>query len=238
MLYVVALTQALTGLRWGEVSALRWEALDVDAGESAERLQRDADRLGIGGAPTTADFAPLVGLPLLRQIEATFVAPTDLGVFTEMAALRNLNLSDSPAITDASLGALAGVTQLKGLILHRTAISDATPLFAILGLERFEAAGTEIASLAEMSTWEDITTISLEDTPLASLAGVEAITTLASLDVSGTAIDDLAPLIALPNFRNGDGVDVRATALDAGDCPAILELRERNAIVTADLTCE
>ncbi|MEZ4248856.1 MAG: tyrosine-type recombinase/integrase [Polyangiales bacterium] len=31
MLYVVALTQALTGLRWGEVSALRWEALDAEA---------------------------------------------------------------------------------------------------------------------------------------------------------------------------------------------------------------
>ncbi|MCA9611825.1 MAG: site-specific integrase [Sandaracinus sp.] len=61
MLYVVALTQALTGLRWGEVSALRWEALDVDA--RVLHVRRKVVR-GEELPTTKTNRARLVGVPL------------------------------------------------------------------------------------------------------------------------------------------------------------------------------
>lgn len=69
MLYVVALTQALTGLRWGEVSALRWEALDVDA--RVLHVRRKVVR-GEELPTTKTNRARLVGVPraLLDELVA------------------------------------------------------------------------------------------------------------------------------------------------------------------------
>jgi len=58
------------------------------------------------------------------------------------------------------------------------------------------------------------------------------------VEVDGTKVSDLAPLVANERFRNGDSVDARDAALDAGDCADILALRERKAVVTTALECE
>jgi hypothetical protein len=131
-----------------------------------------------------------------------------------------------------------GASGLTALILDDTAISDPSALLPLVGLGRLDLAGTQVDSLAVIQQWSALGTVDLARTPITSLVGAEMMPRLSDLDVSMTAIDSLDPLVALPNFRNGDRVNVSSTGLDAGDCPAILELRGRSAVVVSEVSCE
>jgi Leucine-rich repeat (LRR) protein len=195
------------------------------------------DYLGVGGEQLAVDLGPLTGLPLLRAVELADGGTADYGPLTTLPALRYLGLAGAK-VDQADLAELGKLVGLTNLDLSDTAVADITPLAPLVGLLTINCRNTAVASLAPALAWTEVEKLLFAGTKVADITGVDALQRLAELDLADSAVDDLAAIAANDYFRRGDRVDVTGAPVDLGDCPAILDLRNRDAVVLTDVTCD
>ncbi len=154
------------------------------------------EELSIYGNNSVSDLRPLVGLPLLRDLNLALNRIEDIGPLAELTGLTSLSLYGNP-ITD--IGPLAGLTHLTRLRVEHTAgVSDLSPLSGLRYLVRLELAGNAIVDVSPLSHLSQLTRLSLQDNrdledigPLDHLVGLEI------LGLGGTGVEDLRPLARL-----------------------------------------
>jgi Leucine-rich repeat (LRR) protein len=140
---------------------------------------------------------------------------------------------DAPALAE-----IAKLVDLTSLDLSSTAVVDIGPLAPLAALTSLDCSDTGVASLAPALAWTVVEKLKFAGTKVADISGVDALQRLAELDLADSAVKDLSPVAGNEYFRRGDRLDITGTPVDVGDCPAILALREREAVVVTDVECE
>lgn len=119
LLYLAALTQAFTGLRWGEVSALRWE--DLDREERVLLIRRKACR-GELVPSTKTGKARLVGVPdlLLAELDAHRKWVDEVGPPGSASGLIFFSKVGTPLASARISGALRAAREEAGILARFT----------------------------------------------------------------------------------------------------------------------
>lgn len=192
--------------------------------------------LAAGGYGQVQDLGPLAGRQVLRSLSFIEGEVPDLGFFAQLPALEAIDFEGTP-LSSAHLADIAQAGTLQSLSLDATGISDLSPLGPLMLIETLEARNNQIARIDTLAGWIGLRTARLGGNPLSSLEGVEMHEVLRELDLSDSAIGDLAPLVANETFRRGDTLVITGTAVDQGDCDDIAALRGREAVVETDVSC-
>ena len=150
--------------------------------------------------------------------------------------LKGINFSGTELSTD-QLSQIAQASTLQTLTLVECGMTDVSPLSALPLIESFDVRDNELASIETAAFWLNLRTLRLNRNPLTSLAGLEMHEVLREVDITGTMVDDLTPLVVNETFRTGDELIAEDTALDEGDCGDIAVIRERMGVVTTDVAC-
>ncbi len=152
--------------------------------------RRDEPR---GKIETLADVSLL---PNLETLYVNYQALSDLSPLAHCENLRVVSLRHT-RVSDVS--PLAGLSRLENASLFDTNVSDASALDACLHLRSLDVGGTLIQTPAAVGGPLD--SLSLKQASLDSLDGIEIFESLSFLDLSGTELTDLSPLLALPALR-------------------------------------
>ena len=177
----------------------------------------DLERLDIS-RNTVSDLRPLIGLPLLRELIAPDNLITETSVAGSITGLRSLDLSGNPINEYSGLGQLERLTDLK---LRRCGLTDAgiEELQALKRLERLDilenpglsnrAIGALRSSLTGCSincadliydvdfcghqVLSNETVLAFPSSGIESVTGLDQLTMLEELDLSGNQISVLYP---------------------------------------------
>jgi hypothetical protein len=92
-------------------------------------------------------------------------------------------------------------------------VSDLSALAACPFLENIDVGKTYVTSMAAFRGIERLRSLSMMDTPLESIAGVEEFDALEQIGFTSLADGDLSPLESLPRLKEARlGEDLRANA--------------------------
>jgi Leucine-rich repeat (LRR) protein len=191
----------------------------------------------VGGIGQTLDLSPLGGRSVLKIIQYTEAAIVgDLAFLADVVAVEQLDLR-STLLTQPMVQQMALLPNLQSVKIDGCGVSDLSPLGQSAQMEALAASDNLVTEVSFLQFWPNATEVVLARNPIQSLEGVEMLEHLRVLDVSGTQIQDLAPLAANETFRQGDEVVAEGTPLDPGDCGDIATIRGRNGTVTVDFDC-
>ena len=104
-------------------------------------------------------------------------------------------------------------------------------------MENIDISSTPVTSVAFAATWARLESLSMEDSAVASLDGLELLEVLSDVDARGSSLADVSGLADNETFRNNDRLRAGETALDADDCTDILVVRSRDGRVDVDFEC-
>lgn len=135
------------------------------------------------------DVAPLATAPKLRFLSLPPLIK-DVSALAKLAPLRSLTLS-------FDVKGLSTLTQLEELTLLRSAEKDTSAMASLTGLTKVSINRAlfllDVSGLAGMTKLREL---ELVDCPkLSSLAPLSKLSTLRSVDLTGTAVTDLSPLL-------------------------------------------
>ena len=180
-----------------------------------------------------SDLSGLEGLSGLETLWIGFNPVSDLSPLAGLTGLRVLVAQHNRAISD--LSPLSGLSGLDDLSLDGNLVSDLSPLSGLSGLVELGLSGNRVADPSPLSGLSGLRDLILSVNPLddegvaalAALTGLErlrigynsrvadvgplsGLAGLADLDLAHTSVEDLSPLLGLPNLR----------ALHVDDAPA------------------
>jgi serine/threonine protein kinase len=148
-----------------------------------------------GGMHTLADLAKL---PNLRVLFISMQQLEDISPVAGLPHLEDVVLKNNP-IRDVS--PLSGLPRLRRLSLFDTSVTDFSPLAKCPTLQNLEAGGAAYDSIEPFAALTGLSMLSLYQSTVNSLAGIERLSRLQSFEVDYVN-GDLAPLSELPNLRN------------------------------------
>jgi internalin A len=137
-----------------------------------------------------SDLSPLVGLPKLRELEVEQTPVVDYSPLKQLASLRTLYVSDMG--TD-QLASLAKLEQLQTLSISGLVDGDAASHMDVLG------------KLGRLKT------LHLKEMSIANLSWLASCTNLQTLKLEHVQVGDLAAVALLPNLRELEVNEVRAS---------------------------
>jgi Leucine-rich repeat (LRR) protein len=165
-------------------------------------------------------------------LDGTWVTAPGIAKLHQLRNIERLYLSDSAA-DDSSLQALSANQKMRILHANGTAVTSAS----IPVLQKWHRL-TELAvghtgiepQAIELSSWPGLHTLSLVGLPVTDvdLARLPSATMLQKLDLSGTNVVNLSPLLALPQLQI---LGLVHTALSPAGKAAVKTLRKRGVIV-------
>jgi Leucine-rich repeat (LRR) protein len=150
---------------------------------------------GSQNALTNLDF--LSAMTDLRRVCCSGNVITNASSLQGLSSLTTLDLHGNP-VTNAS--PLEGLTNLTYLDLSGTAIGDGSFLANLSQLRTLRVDGTAISNLGAVAACAQLSVLGCERTPVSSIAVVTNCPALTELDVSGSGVTDLSPLIVLTNL--------------------------------------
>lgn len=128
---------------------------------------------------------------------------TDLTGLEHFTGLKTLDLTLNK-VADAA--PLAGLTSLETLVLDGNPIADPTPLAGLTTLTTLDLDGAHLSDLRPLGGLTSLQTLSLNkqrgSTPLTSLAGLEPLKGLTSLNVSQNQVTSLTPITGLTGLTS------------------------------------
>ena len=139
-----------------------------------------------------ANLEPLRGMPHLRDLSMAGSAVADLGPLHGLPALRWIEMAGTP-VTD--LTPLQG-TQVWVLRMAGTKVEDLTPV-ATLPLDELYATGIPARDFSPLAACSSLRHLEISGTALTDLA-IFRHTKLRTLNISRTAVSDLSPLAGTP----------------------------------------
>ena len=202
-----------------------------------------------------SDLTPLSGLTSLTLLSAITNRISDLSPLVGLTSLSVLSL-DGNQVSD--LSPLSGLTSLRNLFLERNRISDLTPLSGLTSLTNLSLWENLISNITPLSGLDSLTDLTLNNnrisdiTPLRNkpslrllnlshnenlrdLSTVTGMTALARLQLDGTSVTDLSPLVANAGLASGDQIYLRDVPhLNADAAGHVATLRGRGVTVFAN----
>lgn len=180
--------------------------------------------------PNVSELSPLSAMADLRTLTVRGARVEDLRALASLRALEELDLAGNPV---ADLGPLRDLTSLRRLSLESTRVVDLSPIAGAWRLEALELEGTPVMSLEALTT-PTLRRVGAARTALTDL-GIARLLGLEELDVSGTAISDLAPAIALPRLRSLRAAESRVTEVGTLEGARALEELDVSSTLLADV---
>lgn len=147
---------------------------------------------------SSADLATVSDLNCEPTQDASEAAITSLAGISELTQLYSLNLTGH-SIND--LAPLQGMTTLVDLRLTGNVITDLSPLSQVNGLRNLGLSGNQITDVTPLANLAVLSHLGVADNHLESLAGLDSIASLETVDASDNQVADLGPLAVLPNLR-------------------------------------
>lgn len=178
---------------------------DLHAG--AKRLF-DSNQMREGPISSLADLSKM---PRLRQVFISMQSITDISPLAGLSNLEVVDVKNNPVSDISPLGELK---YLKRVTLFDTRITNLSPLTKCPMLSELDAGKLSVQFPAEFEGLDSLRTLSLSETTLGTLKGIEALTQLETFTVEGVVDGDLTPLLALPNLKAAFlGENMRKNAL-------------------------
>ena len=184
----------------------------------------DSNRMGKGSIRTLSDLARM---PNLTHIS---IAMQEIADISPLAGLQNLECVDIRNNPVADLSPLGELEFLKQLCLFDTRVTDFSPVKNCPMLYEIDAGKLPIRSPATFAGFGNLQNLSLYETTIDTLAGIEVLTQLRSFEVTGVVDGDLTPLFSLPYLRDVTlGEDMRSAAMAIqGKAKFEISYRQRN----------
>lgn len=183
----------------------------VDALAELPKLQRlslrrfDGDLSGLAHG-----FTSLRNLELSARSNVTQLGPDALAPLAGLVDLRELVLSDGGW---EQLEPLAGLRTLERLDLRSTDVSDLGPLAALTAMRELDLSGcTHLTNLEPIAAMVKLERIELGYTRVQQLRALAGLRALQVVELAGTPVHDLRPLFELPALRK---VGVAACEIDS-----------------------
>jgi hypothetical protein len=176
--------------------------------------------------PATMSLVPLRGLTKLRAIELNAVAVAELQPLTQWKGLRDVKLIGCGKIKNISV--LGQLTQLDKLKLQRIRLDVSPILTKLVNLTELELPEQNLSRIDGVRGMAKLIKLDVSGNPkLSDVKPVIKLRYLAELDISGTAVTDLKPLLGLAKLTKltvSKGLD---TSLLAGRRASGLVIEER-----------
>ncbi|MDE0467790.1 MAG: leucine-rich repeat domain-containing protein [Candidatus Poribacteria bacterium] len=164
-----------------------------------DRNLADAVRKTIGLGPD--DVLTKEAMLGLRALYVPGDVPIrDLTGLEQASNLTLLNLGNTPSISDVS--PLAGMTNLRTLILHNTSISDVSPLAGLTNLTGLILSSSSILDISDLAGMTNLQVLDLRDTSISNVSPLTGLTNLEHLTLPNTSISNVSPLAGLTNLRS------------------------------------
>lgn len=183
-----------------------------------EDLHTEAQRLFENNqmkAGPIRSLADLTRMPNLTRVVVSMQQVVDISPLAELKNLEVVDIKNNPVMDISSLGELKF---LKRTTLFDTRITDLSPLSGCPMLSELDAGKLPVQSPAAFAGFDGLQRLSLSETTLDTLDGIEALTQLESFEVEGVIDGDLAPLLSLPQLKNvilGEGLRQEAGAIES-----------------------
>jgi Leucine-rich repeat (LRR) protein len=179
---------------------------------AAAKLLFESNQIKEGPIRSLADLSKI---PNLKQI---FICMQQITDVSPLAALQNLEVVDIKNNPVTDISPLGELKFLKRVTLFDTRVTDLSPLANCAMLSELDAGKLPIRSPAAFDGLNGLQNLSLCETTLDTLAGVEGLTQLKFIEVTGVIDGDLAPLLSLPYLENvvlGEDMKTAAEAIEA-----------------------
>ncbi len=170
----------------------------------------DSNQMREGPITSLAD---LTKMPNLSRVFLCMQRITDISPLASLQKLEVVDIKNNP-ITDIS--PLGGLKFLNRVSLFDIRITDLTPLSGCPMLTELEAGKLPIRSPAAFDGLNDLRKLSVYETSIDTLDGIEDFKQLAYFEVEGVNDGDLTPLLLLPHLRDvvlGENLRQAAEAL-------------------------
>lgn len=157
----------------------------------------------------------LTKMPNLKQIFISMQEITDISPLATLVNLEVVDIKNNPIIDISPLGELKF---LKRVCLFDTRVTDLSPLTNCPMLFELNAGKLPIRTPAAFNGLEKLQNLSLYETTIDTLAGIENLTYLKFFEVTVIADGNLAPLLSLQHLENVVlGEDMRYEAENIGN---------------------
>lgn len=153
------------------------------------------------GTLKNGGISSLEDIPKLRNLRSLYIVLEDISVLTplaELSFLERINIMHNPA---EDISPLAKLTSLRELCVFNTNISDFSALSACPMLQGIYAGKTKAASIAAFHGIKGLKQLQIQQAPVKALSGIEEYTALEELDMRGIGVEDLRPLLGLPQLK-------------------------------------
>ncbi len=148
------------------------------------------------------------------MLEFTYLEAESMGIQSLVGLehaknLLTLRLSDNQYITDVT--PLAGLTNLRTLILNQNRIADVSPLAGLVNLQELDIHHNEIRDVSPLSGMTKLWRLAIRENPIRDISPLAGLVDVRSLVLSCTEVNDLAPLLSM---RSLEHLDLRECPLD------------------------
>ncbi|WP_371826076.1 hypothetical protein [Photobacterium sp. GJ3] len=159
------------------------------------------NHIGVLAKNQITDVSALVSLSTLKSLALQQTVMTDLTVLKALTSLTELALTHSPWLTDFS--ALPQLTQLIGINLYGTGISDGHIFLQMNELQKIAIGNTQISDFSFFREKPNLISLELADSGLTQLdpIGLAYQTELKTLDISGNPLTDISALSGLTKLQ-------------------------------------
>lgn len=167
-----------------------------------EDLHAEAMRLFESNQMKEGSISSLADLSKMPNIKQIFLSMQNITDISPLAGLKNLEVVDikNNPITDIS--PLSELKFLKRVNLFDTRITDLSPLSDCPMLLELDAGKLPIQSPSAFYGLDGLQNLSLYETTIDTLTGIDRLTQLTFFEVSGVIDGDLTPLLSLPQLKS------------------------------------
>jgi hypothetical protein len=123
--------------------------------------------------------------------------------------LYTLELGDNQDIADVS--PLAGLTNLRRLVLNQNRIADISPLAGLVNLTELDIHHNRIRDISPLSEMTKMRRLAIRENPISDLGPLAGITGMQVLIASITEVNDISPLLGMKSLQH---LDLRQCPLD------------------------
>jgi len=181
--------------------------------KNEEELENEAKKLFENNQMNEGSIRSLEDLSKMPNLEEVFISMqniTDISPLSGLHKLKAVCIKNNPVMDISPLGELKF---LRRVSLFDTLVTDLSPLVNCPLLFDLNAGSLPINSLEEFYGFRGLQNLCLHETTVDTLTGLEKLTQLKYLEVTGVIDGDLSPMLSLPYLKAVTlGEDLRQTA--------------------------
>lgn len=182
-----------------------------------EELWNEAGKLFESNRMKQGPIRSLADLSKMPNLEQVYISMQRISDISPLAALKKLETVDIKNNPVTDISPLGELMFLKRVSLFDTHVTDLSPLVQCPMLMELNAGKLPIRSLEAFDGLSGLQILSLYDSTIETLTGMNKLTQLKYFEVSDIIDGDLSPMLMMPNLRDvvlGEGMREAAQAIE------------------------